>query len=63
VIAEIPETKNLGFDFGDIEKAYTFDPFTHVYMFDTGFNEATHKSLAIKFNQRYFIISLFYQKI
>jgi hypothetical protein len=34
----------------DIRSARTFDPFTHVYMFDIGFPPKLHRQLAEMFN-------------
>jgi hypothetical protein len=34
----------------DIRSARTFDPFTHVYMFDVGFPPKLHRQLAVMFN-------------
>lgn len=31
------------------------DPFTHIYMFDLGFPPPLQKSIAHKFNNRYFV--------
>ncbi|CBJ31200.1 conserved unknown protein [Ectocarpus siliculosus] len=41
---------NLFFARGDILGCETFDPFTHVYMFDIGFPPATLHEIAKKFN-------------
>ncbi|CAM9393372.1 unnamed protein product [Ectocarpus fasciculatus] len=41
---------NLFFARGDILGCETFDPFTHVYMFDIGFPPATLHEIANKFN-------------
>ena len=38
------------FQHGDITDARTLDPFTHVYMFDTGFPPAVSRSIARAFN-------------
>ncbi|CAM9967254.1 unnamed protein product, partial [Scytosiphon promiscuus] len=42
---------NLFFARGDILSCNTFDPFTHVYMFDIGFPPSTLKEIAKKFNR------------
>jgi hypothetical protein len=41
---------NCFFVNGDIKDANTFDPFTHVYMFNTGFNPREIYEIAQKFN-------------
>eukprot|EP00903_Cladosiphon_okamuranus_P007150 g6943.t1 len=41
---------NLFFAAGDILECKTFDPFTHVYMFDIGFPPATLREIGTRFN-------------
>ena len=42
---------NTFFEHSDIERATTLNPFSHVYMFDVGFPQELHCSIARKFNQ------------
>ena len=42
---------NTFFVHGDINDVTTFNPFTHIYMFDVGFPSKLHYSIAEKFNR------------
>jgi hypothetical protein len=42
---------NCFFSHGDVTDAYTFDPFTHVYMFDIGFPPTLFEKLSDMFNR------------
>jgi hypothetical protein len=52
---------------GDVAQADTFDPFTHVYMFNTGFNPREIYGIADKFNRsstaRYLICYINYKNV
>ena len=41
---------NTFFVNADIDSAISFNPFTHIYMFDVGFPCQLHVNMAIKFN-------------
>jgi len=55
------------FALGDVAQADTFDPFTHVYMFNTGFNPREIYGIADKFNRsstaRYLICYINYKDV
>jgi hypothetical protein len=55
LLTEPPEggnrPSNVYFMHGDMQQAKTFDPFTHVYMFDLGFPPSTFSVLAKAFNR------------
>ena len=42
---------NTFFVHSDIDRAGTLNPFTHIYMFDSGFPPELHFGLATKFNK------------
>jgi len=42
---------NCVFVLGNIREAGSFDPFTHIYMFSTGFNPKTYRAIARRLNR------------
>lgn len=50
--SDLSVNHEVNFIVGDIDKAESFDPFTHIYMYDLGFPPELQQSIAQKFNTR-----------